>query len=163
MALGLLFLSALIAGIAAVSLRYQYRTWDRLRTQTLASDDRRYLRGVFQRRSINAVLLFALAGMLASAYLFGGLDELTRIAAMDPQDRTPEDRETVKSLAIYWMIVLGLLFFVLAIAMADYVAVTLYARDQLRRIRHEQHDLLERDLAVYRQQKLNDRMKRRGK
>ena len=50
--------------------------------------------------------------------------------------------------------------FVLMIAMADYVAVGLYGRQQLRRIQHEQRDLLERDLAMIRQQKLNDRERR---
>jgi len=48
------------------------------------------------------------------------------------------------------------------IAVADYTATSLYARQQLRRIRNEQRTLLERDLAVYRQQKLNDRAKRLG-
>jgi cytochrome c-type biogenesis protein CcmH/NrfG len=162
MAFAILILSAFLAGFAIISLRYQLRNWRRLRSETLASDDRRYLRGVCQRRSLNAVLLLALAGLLAGAYLSGGLADLTRIAAMDPQDRTDEDRETVKSLAIYWIVVLVILFFVIVIAMGDYVAVGLYGRQQLRRIQHEQRDLLERDLAVYRQQKLNDRMRRPG-
>lgn len=162
MTLALLMMSAFLAAIAIVSIRYQLRNWRRLRSETLASDDRRYLRGVCQRRTLNAVLLLALAGLLAGAYFSGGLADLTRIAAMDPQDRTDEDRETVKSLAMYWIIVLGVLFFVVVIASADYVAVGLYGRQQLRRIQHEQRDLLERDLAVYRQQKLNDRMRRPG-
>lgn len=160
------FFSAVLAGIALVSLRYQMRTFRRLRTESLASDDRRYLRGVFQRRTLNAVLMLALAGMLAGAYLSGGQQEFNRIANLKQQDppgeHTPEDTDFVKSWVVYWMIVLGLLFFVLAIAMADYIAVGLYGRQQLRRIRHEQNDLLERDLAVYRQQKLNDRMRRPG-
>jgi hypothetical protein len=161
-----LFLSALLAGIAVVSLRHQVRTWRRLRTDTLASDDRRYLRGVAQRRSLNAVLMLALAGMLAGAYLSGGQQEFNRIAGLkdaDPPGKpTAEDTEFVKSWAIYWIVVLGLLFFVLVLAVADYVAVGLYGRQQYRRIRNEQRDLLERDLAVYRQQKLNDRMRRPG-
>ena len=157
-------LSALLAGIALVSLRYQVRNWRRLRGETLASDDRRYLRGIAQRRTINSVLLLVLAGMLAGAYLAGGQQELTRIAGLKlqdpPADRTPEDDEFVKAMAIYWSAFLILLFFVIAIAIADYTATSLYGRQQLRRIRQEQRTLLERDLAVYRQQKLNDRAKR---
>src|SRR5262249_471139 len=110
MALALLLMSALLAAIAIGSIRYQLRNWRRLRSESLASDDRRYLRGVCQRRTLNAVLLLALAGLLAGSYLSGGLADLTRIAAMDPQDRTDEDRETVKSLAIYWIVVLVILF-----------------------------------------------------
>src|SRR5262245_15685480 len=114
MAIALLF-AALLATIAIVSLRYQFRNWRRLRTETLASDDRRYLRGVCQRRTLNAVLMLALAAMLAGAYLSGGQQELNRIAMLKHQDppgeRTPEDDEFVKSWIIYWIIVLGLLFF----------------------------------------------------
>jgi drug/metabolite transporter (DMT)-like permease len=157
-------LSALLAGIAVVSLRYQLRTGRRLRTESLASDDRRYLRGVCQRRTVNGVLLLVLAGMLAGAYLSGGQQELNRIAGLPFQDppgeRTPEDDEFVKSWAIYWIVVLAVLFFVIVIAVADYTATSLYARQQFRRIRNEQRTLLERDLAVYRQQKLNDRARR---
>jgi len=159
-------LSALLAGIALVSLRYQLRTWRRLRAESFASDDRRYLRGVCQRRTVNGVLLLVLAGMLAGAYLSGGQQELNRIAGLPlenpPGERTPEDDAFVKSWAIYWIVVLVLLFFVIVIAVADYTATSLYARQQLRRIRNEQRTLLERDLAVYRQQKLNDRAKRLG-
>src|SRR5215471_10366731 len=71
MALALLLMSALLAAIAIVSIRYQLRNWRRLRSESLASDDRRYLRGVCQRRTLNAVLLLALAGLLAGAYLSG--------------------------------------------------------------------------------------------
>ena len=66
----------------------------------------------------------------------------------------------MRFLAWYWIAVLGLLFVVLMVAVSDYVATSLYGRQQYRRIQHEQRALLERDLAVYRQQKLNNRMKK---
>ena len=69
----------------------------------------------------------------------------------------PRRRESSSLLVRWWTLLVFL-----ALAVADYVAVGLYGRQQLRRIQHEQRDLLERDLAVYRQQKLNDRMKRPG-
>jgi hypothetical protein len=160
-----ILLSVLLVAIAVVSLRYQLRTWRRLRSgESIPSDDRRYLRGLLQRRTINALLMLILAGMLAGAYVSGGLGELERIGGLAEQDPpakpTDEDKEIVKSWVFYWGGVLGLLFFVLMIAMADYLATALYGRQQLRRIRAEQSTLLERDLAVYRQQKLNDRMRR---
>jgi amino acid transporter len=157
-------LAALLVAIAAVSLRYQVRNWRRLRSEALASDDRRYLRGLAQRRTITAVFMLILAGMLAGAYLSGGQQELNRIAGLPFQDppgeRTPEDDQFVKTWAIYWIVFLVLLFVVVMVAVADYTATSLYARQQLKRIRNEQRTLLERDLAVYRQQKLNDRAKR---
>jgi hypothetical protein len=159
-----LFLSGVLAAIAVVSLRFQWRNWQRLRTESLASDDRRYLRGILQRRTLNAVLLLALAGMLTGAYLTGGMQELARIAGLKDQDppleQTPEDREFVKSSLIYLAIGLGLLFVIVMVATADYVATSLYGRQQLRRLQHEQRALLERDLAVIRQQAINDRARR---
>jgi len=162
-----ILLAAVLITIAVVSFRNQWRTWRRLRGgETLPSDDRRYLRGVCQRRTLNAVLMILLGGMLAGAYLSGGQQEFNRIAMLKQQDppgeHTPEDIEFAKSWAIYWIIVLVLLFLVLAVALADYTATTLYGRQQLKRIREENRVLLERDLAVYRQQKLNDRMRRPG-
>jgi hypothetical protein len=159
-----LLLSAFLTAIAVVSLRYQMRNWARLRSETLASDDRRYLRGVCRRRTVNSVLMLALAGMLAGAYLSGGMQELNRIGNLKdldpPQERTAEDDETIKSAIIYLLVGLSLLFLIVMVAVADYVATTLYGRLQLRRIQSEQRALLERDLAVHRQQKLNDRAKR---
>src|SRR4051794_31957647 len=115
-----LLLSALLTGIAVVSLRYQMRTWSRLRSESLASDDRRYLRGVCQRRTINSILMLALAAMLAGAYLPGGMKELNRIANLKeqdpPLDRTPEDDELVKSAIIYLFVGLALLFFIVMVA-----------------------------------------------
>ncbi|HJZ94077.1 MAG TPA: hypothetical protein VKE40_24600 [Gemmataceae bacterium] len=164
MAATLVLMSVFLAALAIISLRYQLRTWRRLRTESMASDDRRYLRGVAQRRTLNAVIMLALSGMLAAALLTGGVSELIRIAHLNQQDPpvqpTDEDRETVKSLAIYWIVVLVLLFLIIVLAVADYSAIALYGRQQLRRIQNEQRTLLERDLAMYRQQKLNDRARR---
>jgi hypothetical protein len=163
MAIVAILLAVALVGIAVVSLRSQLRTWRRLRTESLATDDRRYLRGICQRRTLNAVLLLALAGMLAGAFLSGGQQELNRIFQLKQQDPaaapTPEDREFVRWWAIYWIIVLALLFFIVAIAIADSAAIGLYGRRELRRIERENRDLLERDLAVFKQQKLNDRMR----
>ncbi len=120
MPFALFVLAACVAAIAVLSMRYQVRTWRRLRTETLASDDRRYLRGLCQRRTLNAVLMMALAGMLAGSVLSGGLDEFGRLAQVKQPDMTDADRDALRTQLYYWTAILGLLFFVLAIAMADY-------------------------------------------
>ncbi len=159
-----LLLAGVLAAIAVISSRYQLRNLARLRgSQAMASDDRRYLRGQCRRRLLNSVLLLVLAGGLAGAFLSGGMAELGRIAA-DNQQNPPnaisdDDKELVRFWAYYWIAFLILLFIVVSIAIADYAATTLYGRQQLRRIQHEQSNLLERDLAMYRQKKLNERMK----
>lgn len=157
--LALLAMAFILAVIAIVSLRFQIRTWQRLRRQAVASDDRRYLRGLCQRRALNAVLLMILAGLLAGSYLFAGWEELSRLSQVAREDMTDADRDSLRSQAYYWMAILILLFVVLVVAISDYTATSLYGRQQLARIREEQRTLLERDLAVHRQQKLNDRIK----
>jgi hypothetical protein len=160
MPFALLLLSAGVAAIAVVSLRAQFRNWRRLRSESLASDDRRYLRGICQRRALNSILLLLLAGLLAGAFFSGGLQQLGDLAGKKQADLTDEDKEAFRGLVYYWIGILGLLFVVMLIAIADYASTSLYGREQYRRIQKEQRELLERDLAVYRQQKLNDRMKR---
>ena len=156
-------LSAILALIALVSLRFQIRNVRRLRREALASDDRRYVFGQWQRRTLNAVLMLGLAGMLAGAYLSGGQQRFEEIANLKQQDppaeATDEDKQFVRSWTYYWMAVLALIFFIVAIAIADSLAISLYGRQQLSRIRTEQQTLMERDLAMYRQSQLNDRMK----
>ena len=160
-----ILLSVLLVGIAVVSLRYQLRTWRRLRSgEAIPSDDRRYLRGLFQRRTLNAFSCSfwpaCSPARICRAGRVNSNESASCVSRIPPVEPTDEDKEIVKSWAIYWIVVLGLLFFVLMIAMADYLATAIYGRQQLRRIRAEQSTLLERDLAVYRQQKLNDRMRR---
>jgi hypothetical protein len=162
-----LVFAGLLATIAVVSGRYQFRNLRRLRGgESLASDDRRYLIGQCRRRIVNSGLLLILAGMLAGDYFGGGMEELGRIATLKelnpPQEATEEDRTFVRILVVYWIVFLVILFAVVVVAIADYSATTLYGRQQLRRIRAEQSDLLERDLAVHRQKQLNDRQNRLG-
>lgn len=155
MAVVLLLMSLALMAFAVVSLRSQVRTWRRLRTDTLASDDRRYLRGVLQRRSLAAVLILVLAALLAGAQVSGGAEDLVRISRLKREELTDQDREAVKDLARYWILVLGVTFLILVVAVADYAATSLYGRLQYRRIQSEQRALLERDLAVHRLQARN--------
>lgn len=162
-----LFFAGVLATIAVVSGRYQLRNLRRLRGgEALASDDRRYLRGQCRRRIVNAGLLLILAGMLAGDYFGGGMQELGRIGSLKqldpPQDLTDADKDFVRAVAMYWIVFLVILFAVVVVAITDYSATTLYGRQQLKRIRTEQTGLLERDLAMHRQQKLNERMNRLG-
>lgn len=160
-----LFLSLGLSLIAVVALRIQFRNLARLRSQAFASDDRTYLRSQCRRRILTSSLLLVLAGLLAGAYLSGGQQKFEALGELSQQDPpgtpTDEDREFVKLWSVYWIITLGVLFLVVLTAVIDYVAVAVYGRSQLRRIQHEQRDLLDRDLAMYRQAKLNERMNRR--
>ena len=104
--------------------------------------------------------------MLAGDYFGGGMEELGRIATLKqlnpPQEMTEDDKGLVRAIVLYWIVFLVILFAVIVVAIADYSATTLYGRQQLRRIRAEQSDLLVRDLALHRQKQLNDRTNRLG-
>ncbi len=150
--------------LAVISLRYQIRNMYRLRSEMIPSDDRRYLRGQCWRRTVNSVLLLVIASMIAWAYASGGMARFEAIANAKsqepPLELTEEDREFVKACTYYLIVCLIILFFVMLIALADWFAISLYGRQQLRRIQGEQSALLERDLVMHRQKKLNDRMKK---
>ncbi|WP_020471255.1 hypothetical protein [Zavarzinella formosa] len=160
-----LLLSLGLSLIAIVALRFQFRNLARLKRQAFASDDRAYLRAQCRRRILTSGLLLVLAMLLAGAYVSGGQQRFEAIGELSEQDPpatpTDDDREFVKLWSIYWIVTLGVLFFVVLTAVVDYVAVAMYGRSQLRRIQAEQRELLDRDLAMYRQAKLNERMNRR--
>ena len=122
-------LAVLLAIIAIISIRFQFKTYHKLKTSTLASDDRRFFRGQLQRRSMNAVLMLILAGLLGGAFLSGAqqkLDEILVNKQNDPQGATTEEeKDFVRTWTVYWMTTLGFLFFVVLIA------ITLVAHETL--------------------------------
>jgi UDP-N-acetylmuramyl pentapeptide phosphotransferase/UDP-N-acetylglucosamine-1-phosphate transferase len=160
-----LFLSLVLSLIAVVSLRHHFRNLARLKQQSFASDDRAYLRAQSRRRIVISGLLLIVAGLLAGAYLSGNQQHFEAIGELSelnpPQEPTEADRQFVKWWTVYWMVTLVFLFVMILGAIVDYVAVALYGRSQYRRIANEQQELLDRDLAMYRQAKQNERMKRR--
>ena len=75
------------------------------------------------------------------------------------QQMAEEDKDFVRFYAIWWIGILILLFLVVSLAIVDIWATRRYAWAQLRRISSEHREVLERDLAMHRQQKLNSRMR----
>jgi hypothetical protein len=162
---------AVLVGIAVFTARLPLRNLKRLcQPELIPSDERRYLGRQARLRLINSAFMLVLAGLLANAYL-GGVEKqaglLTqRIDAKQAgtleisAEERETDREFFRYYSYYWIAVLSVLFIILAIAVADLMTTRSYAWGQLTRIRKENRDLLERDLAMYRQQKLNDRAKR---
>jgi hypothetical protein len=163
-----LLLAAILLLIAIVSIRWQISNLRRMRAQPhMPSDDRSYLRNQAYRRLVMGALLIALAGMLAGTYLSGLERQADQFGQKqgdaNPGDRPalqPEDRALARLYLIYWISILVLLFLVVSLAIVDLWSTRRYAWEQLRRIQSENRAMLERDLAMYRQQKLNDRMRK---
>jgi hypothetical protein len=167
-------LAAVLIALGVGTVHRQRRTARRLREDRfLPSDDRAYLRGQVRRRVLISAMLIVVGGMIMGYYASGmdaRLDAIgDRKRAADP-DRSPEedeaDKADAKQVGYYWIGILGLLFGAVLVAVVDFWATRRYWMAQYRRIKTDHDTKLQRDLAVYRRQKENDRMNRlrgRGK
>ena len=164
-AVGLILAAGLVLFGAATASR-QRRTLRRLRGEKyLPSDDRAYLRGQVRRRLVTAGVVAAIGGMIGT-YNLSGKDARKDAIADRPHnaaDLPPPDaaeKEFTKFVAAYWIAVLGLVFAVGCLAVFDFWAARRYWMAQYKLIKADHEAKLQRDLAVYRQTKDNDRMSR---
>jgi hypothetical protein len=162
-----LIFAAVLLLLAIFSMRRQIFTLKRLRADPhIPSDDRSYLRNQAYRRLVVGVFLIGLAGMLAGAF-FSGIerraDEIGKKREVNEEGQKPpvpqEDKDFLRFYSFYWIGVLILLFLIVSLAIVDIWSTRRYAWQQLRRIQSEHRAILERDLAMYRQQRANERMK----
>jgi hypothetical protein len=164
---GLLFAGLLILLGAGAGLR-QFAMFERVRTQPyMADEDRRYYRGQARRRMFASSLLLVIGGMIAFYYLSGMDARMDAIpernkdggqpAADDPQ--VEADKEFTRLVGIYWIVVIMLLGLVVTVAVVDFWATRKYWMARYKEIKADHETKLQRDLAVFRQQKLNDRAK----
>ena len=168
MIVALLIFAGILLLLGVFSIRRHVSNLKRLGADVvLPSDERSYQRKQAYRRLVTSVLIIGLGGLLAGAY-FSGLEQRAEELVKNrqgngdgPKPPIPqEDQDFLRIYSIYWISVLFLLFLVLSLAIVDIIATRRYAWQQMRRIQSENRTVLERDLAMYRQQKLNDRMKR---
>ncbi len=159
--------SGLLLVLALYSIYWQIENLKGLRKPHIPSDDRRYRRNQAVFRLANGVLLLCLSAMIAGAFLSGMEQRATELGErheglQQGQERpevTDADRDFLRIYSWYWISFLIGLFAVVSIAIVDLWATRLYGWAQLRRMQAEHRAILERDLAVYRQQQLNNRMK----
>lgn len=166
---GGLLLAAFLILLGAGTAARQGRTVRRLRDESFLPDvDRRYFHGQVQRRAAVGVVLLTIGGLITFYYLSGmdarmdaiGEKSERAIAAGEPKpEPTADERRFAKIVGWYWIGVLGLVFAVGCLAVLDFWATRVYWMIRYREIKADHEAKLQRDLAVYRQQKLNDRMK----
>ena len=68
-----------------------------------------------------------------------------------------EDKEFTRQSGMYWITVILLLGVVVTVAVIDFIATRKYWMARYKEIKADHESKLQRDLAVFRQQKLNDR------
>ena len=163
-----LIVAGILLLIAVYSIRRQLDNLKRLKRDThVPSDDRRYQTNQARRRIATGCLMIVLAGMLSSVYLTGMDERAIRLGDENrpvdengkKQEMSEDDKNFIRFYIGWWIAILLLIFLVLSFAIVDIWSTRRYAWSQIKRISSEHREVLERDLAMYRQQKLNDRMR----
>jgi hypothetical protein len=154
---GLIF--AVFLGLLGVGAGMrQFVTLARVRTQQyMAEEDRRYFHAQARRRMLASGLLVVIGGLIAIYYLSGmdvRMDQIGEKRAEPPSD---SDKEFTRLVGLYWIGVILLLGAVVCVAVVDFIATRKYWMARYKEIKADHEAKLQRDLAVFRQQKLNDR------
>lgn len=162
MTIGLLLAASLIL-VGGLTVSRQRRALRALAAEPFVADaDRRYLRGQAVRRGLTSGLLVAIGALIAFYYLSGmdarmdAIPERNRDGEPDPQ--AGADKQFARLVGFYWIGVLGLVFLAVCLAVRDFWATRTYWMARYRELKADHDAKLQRDLAVYRQQKLNARV-----
>ena len=160
MVLGLFF-SALLILLGLATGSRQFATLRRLREEPYTPEvDRLYYRGQVRRRLVAAGLLLVIGVMIGFYYLSGMDARMDEIGARNQgEPPSEEDKDFARGVMVYWIVVLVMLGVVGCVAVADFWATRVYWMVRYREMKTDHETKLQRDLAVYRQQKLNERAK----
>ena len=137
----------------------QLVTLARVRIQPyMAEEDRNYYRGQARRRMLASGLLVVIGAMIAYWFVSGMDAQMDEIGAKQ-QEGPPaeEDKEFTRQSGMYWIAVILLLGVVVTVAVIDFISTRKYWMARYKEIKADHESKLQRDLAVFRQQKLNDR------
>ena len=162
MTVGLILAAALVLVGALTALR-QRRALRALAAEPFVADvDRRYRRGQAVRRMGTSGLLVVIGGMIAGYYLSGMDARMDAIPERNrdggPDARADPDKQFAKLVGFYWIGVMGLVFVAVCLAVFDFWATRTYWMARYRELKADHDTKLQRDLAVFRQQKLNARV-----
>jgi hypothetical protein len=134
----------------------QLVTLARVRAQPyMADEDRHYYRSQARRRLLASGLLMVIGGMIAFWYVSGMDARMDVVGEKKPP--AEEDKEFTRQVGMYWITVILLLGVAVCVAVIDFIATRKYWMARYREIKADHEAKLQRDLAVFRQQKLNDR------
>ena len=167
MAGGLSLAAALVLVGALTALR-QRRALRALSAEPfLADEDRRYRRSQARRRLVTSGLLLVIGGMIGAYYLSGMDARMDAIGDRgkaggpqedDPAPQAESDVQFTRFAALYWIGVMGLVFVAVCLAVVDFWFTRTYWMARYKELKADHDTKLQRDLAVFRQQKLNERV-----
>ena len=133
----------------------------------MAEEDRIYIRRQAKRRLVISALLL-IEGMMLSTYYLSGMDarmdaipERNKAEAHGSADevQTQDDKKFTRLAVIYWIAIVLILAVFVGMTVVDVWATRKYWMSRYWEIKAEHEAKLQRDLAVYRQQKLNERVR----
>lgn len=168
MVVGLILAAGLVLVGAITAMRQRTALRAMADEQFLADEDRRYRRGQALRRMATSGLLVVVGGMIANYYLSGmdarmdAIPDRNKIGA-PPQEGEPDpqaesDKQFAKFVGFYWIGILVLVFGAVCFAVFDFWATRKYWMARYKELKADHDAKLQRDLAVFRQQKLNERV-----
>jgi hypothetical protein len=164
---GLILAAGLMLAGALTALRQQYALRMLAVEPFLATEDRRYRYGQAVRRMVTSGVLVVIGGMIGGYYLSGMDDRMNAIPDRnkigappqegEPDPRAEADKQFTKLVGFYWIGVMALVFVACCLAVFDFWATRKYWMARYKELKADHEAKLQRDLAVYRQQKLNER------
>jgi hypothetical protein len=161
-AVGLILAAGLILAGALAAARQRRALRVLAGEPFLPDEDRVYRRGQARRRAVTSALLVVIGGLIGTYYLSGmdaRMDAIpNRDRPADPDDpQTQADRQFARLVGFYWIGIMGLVFVAVCLAVLDFWATRRYWMARYKELKADHEVKLQRDLAVYRQQKLNAR------
>ena len=166
MVYGLILAAALVLVGSATVIRQRKALRALANEPFLPDEDRAYRRGQARRRAATSGLLVLLGALIANYYLSGmdarmdAIPDQNKVGAepdANPEPRSDSDRQFTRLVGFYWIGVMGLVFLAVCLAVVDFWATRKYWMARYKELKADHDVKLQRDLAVYRQQKLNAR------
>jgi hypothetical protein len=145
----------------------QFATLRRVRSEPYMPDgDRHYFQRQGKRRLAISGLL-VLVGVMIYVYYLSGMDarvdaipERNKVAEAPPDDApAQDDRQFTLLVVIYWIVIILIMGVWVWLVLVDLWATRRYWMARYKEIKADHETKLHRDLAIYRQQKLNERVK----
>lgn len=164
MVFGLLMAAGLVLAGVLTALRQRHALRALADEPFVPAEDVAFRRKMARRRTVTSGLL-VLIGVFIAAYYLSGMDARMDAIAERPKGEdgatvppTEEDKQFAKSVGFYWIGVMALVFVVMCAAVVDFYATRKYWMARYREMKTDHDTKLQRDLAVFRQAKLNKRV-----
>lgn len=117
----------------------------------IAPEDRLYYVKQICRRLICSVLLILLAGMVVGWFFLD--HDVTALRPAEGQPLTEEAKDSLRFIATYWIVALGLVLVILLLASFDFMATARFGMRRMRQLENDRRTILEMEAAKLRRRR----------